>query len=68
MTTQQAITIARINAAHDAERFTAAQAARAQSVATLRASALERAGELALEGRFQESRRVLELNYFVEED
>jgi hypothetical protein len=68
MTSQQSTTIARIHAVHDAERFAASQAARAQSLATLRANALERAGELALEGRFQESRRVLELNYFVEED
>ena len=68
MTIEQHITIARIQAAHDAERFSAAQAARAQSLATLKANALERAGELALEGRFQESERVLELNFFVEED
>ena len=68
MTSQQAKTIRNINAAHEAERFTASQAGREQSRATLRARALEYAGELALLGRFRESRRVLELNFFVAEE
>lgn len=68
MTSQQRRTIATIEAKHEAQRFTASQAAREQSRATLRARALEYAGELALLGRFRESRRVLELNFFTEEE
>jgi hypothetical protein len=68
MTRNQAAAIARIEAAHEAQRFTASQAARAATVAALRAAALERAGELAQLARFAESRRVLELNYFTAED
>lgn len=52
----------------ETQRFIASQASRAQHVATLKANALERAGELALLGRFQESKRVLALNYFNQED
>jgi hypothetical protein len=68
MTTQQRATIAHIEAAHEAQRFQAQQASREAGRQVLLANALERAGELALLGRFQESRRVLELNYFNEED
>jgi len=67
MTRNQARTIQHIEAAHEAQRFTASQASRAATVAALKAAALERAGELALLARFQESKRVLALNYFVEE-
>lgn len=58
----------RIHAELETQRFIASQASRAATLAALRANALERAGELALMARFQESRRVLELNYFVAED
>jgi len=68
MTRNQAATIARIESQHEAQRFTASQASRAATVAALKAAALERAGELALLARFAESRRVLELNYFTEEE
>jgi len=67
MTRNQAATIARIEAAHEAQRFTASQASRAATVAALKAAALERAGELAQLARFAESRRVLELNFFTVE-
>lgn len=67
MTTQQRITIQHIEAQHEAQRFQASQAPRAASSQALRDAALERAGELALLGRFQESRRVIALNYFAEE-
>jgi hypothetical protein len=52
----------------EAQRFTASQAAREQSSETLKAAALERAGELAMEGRLMESRRVLALNFFNESE
>jgi|KBSSwiStaDraftv2_1062776.scaffolds.fasta_scaffold1472722_2 hypothetical protein len=68
MTTQQHNTIARIQSQHEAQRFEASQASRAATLATLKANALERAGELALLGRFAESKRVLELSYFNQED
>jgi hypothetical protein len=68
MTTQQRITIQHIEAAHEAQRFSASQASRAATVAALKAAALERAGELAQLARFAESRRVLQLNYFTQED
>lgn len=64
MTRQQAAAIQHINDQHEAQRFIARQASRAATLAALKANALERAGELALEGRFVESRRVLQLNYF----
>jgi len=67
MTTQQRITITHINEDMAAARFIASQARRAATLAALKANALERAGELALLGRFQESKRVLALNYFVED-
>lgn len=68
MTIQQRATIAHINAQLEADRFIASQASREQARQVLLANALERAGELALLGRFQESRRVLELNYFITEE
>lgn len=68
MTQQQRTTIAHINEQLEAERFIASQASREASRQTLQANALERAGELALLGRFVESKRVLELNYFNQED
>lgn len=68
MTTQQQRTINTIETAMEAQRFTASQASREATRQTLQANALERAGELALLGRFQESKRVLELNYFNQED
>jgi hypothetical protein len=67
MTRNQTRAIQHIEAAHEAQRFTASQASRAATVAALKAAALERAGELALLARFAESRRVLQLNYFTEE-
>lgn len=67
MTTQQRITIAHIEAGHEAQRFTAQQAAREVSSQARKDAALERAGELALLGRLAESKRVIELNYFVED-
>jgi hypothetical protein len=55
-----------IEAQMESQRFTASQAAREQSAQTLRNAALERAGELAQQGRLAESRRVIALNYFTE--
>lgn len=52
-----------IEAQLDAQRFIAQQARREQAIEQLRRNALERAGELALEARLFESRRVLELNF-----
>lgn len=67
MTTQQLTTIAHINEALEAERFIASQASREVSAQARKDAALERAGELALLGRLIESKRVLALNYFVED-
>ena len=50
-----------------AQRWQADQAARDQPAQALRDAALDRAGELAKQGRLAESRRVLTLNYFSEE-
>lgn len=47
----------------ETQRFAADQASREQPVEQLRRNALERAGELAQQGRLLESRRVLELNF-----
>lgn len=52
----------------DAERWQAQQASREQARRILQANALEHAGDLARKGRLQESKRVLELNYFNQED
>lgn len=67
MTTAQRTTIAHINETMEAQRWIAAQASREVSSQARRDAALERAGELAQLGRLMESRRVLELNYFVED-
>jgi hypothetical protein len=67
MTTQQRITIQHINDQHEAQRFIASQASREVSAQARKDAALERAGELAQLGRLVESRRVLALNYFVED-
>jgi len=68
MTRNQTRAIQHIQSQHEAQRFTASQASRAATVAALKAAALERAGELAQLARFAESKRVLELSFFAEED
>lgn len=67
MTTQQHIQIARIEAQHEAQRFAASQASREVAAQERKNRALEYAGELAQLGRLVESKRVLALNYFVED-
>jgi hypothetical protein len=55
-----------IEAQMEAQRWQAQQAAREQPAQVALNAALERAGELAQQGRLAESRRVIALNYFTE--